>query len=325
MTLTEPCREALTPFARDVYDGLSQTPQRRLPSQYLYDAAGSALFEAITHLPEYGLTRADERLLNAYAQDLVDLFDAMPLVVELGSGTGRKTRPLLQAFAGRGPLQYCPVDVSPTALAQCASELKGIAHCTPMVGEFLPQLTCAAACRQPGQPLLVLFLGSTIGNFNGDDALEFLRAVQMRLTPGDCLLLGADLVKPIERLLLAYDDPAGVTAAFNRNLLGRINRELGGNFDLRQFAHEVRYDAQEQRVEMHLRSQRSQRVEIAACDLQFSLSAGETIWTESSHKYHPRELLRMAVAAGFSPRAQWTDEEWLFSENLWQVTPDQQA
>jgi dimethylhistidine N-methyltransferase len=287
-----------------------------LPSKYFYDDLGTALFVAITHLPEYGLTRADTRVLNAHARDIAAAFEPQIAVAEFGSGTGQKSRFILTALGARPP-SYYPIDVSSEALAACEQELADVADVFPVHGEYLDGLARVTSGRREGQPLLLLFLGSTIGNFDRRCLPEFFTEVRDRLRPGDGFLLGADLVKPVEQLLAAYDDPTGVTGAFNLNLLGRINRELGGNFDLRAFVHEARYNQQERRIEMHLRSVAEQEVSIPAASCKVRLRKGETIWTESSHKFERDELDSFAAAAGFRVRATWTDEEWPFAETLW--------
>lgn len=303
-------------FAGDVRDGLSQADQKQLPCEYFYDDTGTALFEAITVLPEYGLTRADMRLIRRLAPALRGYMPTPLAVAELGSGSGSKTRRILESLAVHGPVTYYPIDVSRFALDRCAQEMAGFADVHPIADSYLNGLRQAVCARRAGQSLLVLFLGSTIGNFTRAGADDFLREVRGCLTPGDALLLGADLIKPLARMLLAYDDPAGVTAAFNKNLLARINRELNADFALRSFAHEARWDAQRRRVEMHLRSLKAQRVTIRAADFVCELRKGETIWTESCHKFHADELAEMAAAAGFECRAQWLDDTWPFAESL---------
>jgi len=306
-------------LAADVRNGLRK-PQKELHSKYLYDELGSALFEAITHLPEYGLTRADERVLAANAREIARLMPPPVAVIELGSGMGRKTRPILAALrSSNAELRYFPVDVSTEALARCERELADVASVYPLHQSYLDGLASAVAVREPGQALLLLFLGSTIGNFERPCALEFLRDLRRWLEPGDGLLLGADLVKDPERMVLAYDDPTGVTAAFNLNLLGRINRELGGTFELRNFEHQARWNESERRIEMHLRSRLDQTVSIQECELDIPFRAGETIWTESSHKFDPTDLTVMAKATGFRVVGQWTDSRWPFVESLWTV------
>ncbi len=310
--------DALREFAVAVCDGLSKAGQRELPSMYLYDELGTALFEAITLLPEYGLTRAEERLLRRHSGDMLEHLPSPVAVIELGSGTGRKTRWILEALAEREPIAYFPIDISASALVKCHQEL-GSLGAISIVGlekSYLEGLQEAAARRQPDQTLLVLFLGSTIGNFDPPAAEKFLRDIRRHLKPGDALLLGADLEKSVGDMLLAYHDPAGVTAAFNLNLLARINRELGGNFSLRNFEHHVRYQAADRRIEMHLRSTRSQTVSIRAAGFTCSLKEGETIWTEACHKFRVEEIPGIAHRTGFRCEAQWIDSEWTFADNL---------
>jgi len=306
-------------FAADVRAGLMRPGQKELPSKYLYDNVGSALFEVISHLPEYGLTRADERLLRCHASEIVGRLRPPVAVAELGSGSGKKTRWLLETLGRRQRTSYYPVEISRSALAMCERELRDIDSIS-IVGfehEYLDGLRqVATAYRKPGQQLFVLFLGSTIGNFEGLAGLKFLREVRRILEPGDALLLGTDLEKPSSQLLAAYDDELGVTAAFNLNLLARINRELDGNFDLNQFSHLATINHEARRVEMHLRSERKQTVDIAGAGFEVEFQKGETIWTESSHKYSTEEIFQTARTAGFSCEAQWIDEEWPFAENL---------
>ena len=305
-------------FAADVRDGLTRTGQKELPSKYLYDNLGSALFDAITLLPEYGLTRADERLLQRHARDIATHIPKKVIVSELGSGSGRKTRYILNALREHGPLSYYPIEISSAALATCEAELRDI-ESVSIVGvesEYLSGLSEVAKQREHDTHLFVLFLGSTIGNFDAGADAKFLREVRQRMRPGDSLLLGTDLIKPIERLVDAYDDPRGVTAAFNLNLLGRINRELDADFDLRRFEHVAKFNEERQSVEMHLRSKRAQTVMIRGCDLSVDFAAGETIWTESSHKYSLENIGELARDSGFHVRAQWVDREWPFANTL---------
>jgi L-histidine Nalpha-methyltransferase len=310
---------SIADFGAEVRSGLTQPGQKELPSKYLYDEVGSALFEVITTLPEYGLCRADERLLRQHAEEMIRPLLPAPIVVaELGSGSGKKTRWILQALARRQRTRYYPIEISPTALAQCAKEL-GQLDWVSVVGferPYLDGLRSVAANRRVGERLLVLFLGGTIGNFDRCAGEQFLARVRCRLEPGDGLLLGTDLEKPLPQLLRAYDDPLGVTAAFNLNLLARINRELGGEFDLEAFRHLARYDEAERRIEMHLLSLRQQTVAIRGAGLVTVLEEGETIWTESSHKYQAEEIARMARRSGFRAEAQWVDREWPFAQTL---------
>jgi len=305
-------------FALDVRAGLVQKRQKELPSKYLYDDVGSALFEVISRLPEYGLTRADERLLRRHAHDIVELAPGPVAIAELGSGSGKKTRWVLEAFARRQRTCYYPVEISRSALAMCQRELQDI-DAVSIVGferEYLEGLREVAARRERDKHVLVLFLGSTIGNFDRPAGNRFLAEVRRILNPGDSLLLGTDLKKPAHQLLRAYDDELGVTAAFNLNLLARVNRELDADFNLAQFIHEARINHVEGRVEMHLRALRRQTVNIPAAALVVAFDEGETIWTESSHKYSPAEVIQTARDAGFRCAAQWIDKEWPFAENL---------
>ncbi len=305
-------------FAADVRAGLTRPGQKELSSKYLYDDVGSALFEVISHLPEYGLTRADERLLRRHAREIVDRVEGPVAVAELGSGSGRKTRWLLEAFCRRQRTTYYPVEISHAALVMCERELSDI-DAISILGferEYLDGLLEVAAYRKSGQHLCVLFLGSTIGNFDRPAAVDFLSEVRCILQPGDSLLLGTDLEKPGWQLLQAYDDELGVTAAFNLNLLGRVNRELDADFNLAQFKHVARINAELRSVEMHLQSKRRQTVTIPAAEVVVEFQEGETIWTESSHKYSAGEIFETARQAGFRCEVQWIDEQWPFAENL---------
>ena len=314
---TLPARH-VSEFAADVRESLIKSGQRELPSKYLYDELGSALFEAICVLPEYGLTRADARLLQQHAREIVSSLPSPLHVAELGSGSGKKTRWILEALSSRQQTYYFPIEISPSALEACEKELGHIALVSIVGYEqpYIEGLRAVAGGRDAGDHLLVLFLGSTIGNFDRPAGEEFLREVCETLQPGDALLLGTDLEKDIATQLRAYDDPAGVTAAFNLNLLARINRELGGDFDLSTFRHEARWNGVDRRIEMHLRSTQRQSVRIGAANLRFMLNEGETIWTESSHKYRATEVLEMAERTGFRCEGQWIDSEWAFAQNL---------
>jgi len=307
-------------FARDVCSGLSR-PQKELDSKYLYDDLGSALFEAITLLPEYGLTRADNRLLAAPARELPESLASASkavgpslIVADVGSGGGRKARPILESLR---PVHYYPIDLSSAALERCALDLAGLALVTPVGLSYLDGIREVTSRRGPGERLLVLFAGSNIGNFVRSAREEFIAELRVLLRAGDALLLGCDLVKPLETMLVAYDDPAGVTAAFNLNMLGRINRELGADFELRSFRHEARYDGDRECIEMHLRSLRHQIVTLRDVDRRFVFEEGQTVRTESSHKFRHEVIPEMARRVGFHFERQWIDEEWPFSESLW--------
>lgn len=305
-------------FVADVRESLTKPGQRELPSKYLYDEVGSALFEAICVLPEYGLTRADTRLLKEYSAEIVGRLPSPLRVAELGSGSGKKTRWILEALSRRQITYYYPIEISPHALAACEKELAQI-DMVSVVGyeqPYLEGLRSVAQGRGERDHVLVLFLGSTIGNFDRDAGDEFLREVRATLRAGDALLLATDLDKAVELQLPAYDDPAGITAAFNLNLLARINRELGADFDLSCFRHEARWNYADRRVEMHLRSTCRQSVRIRAANLRIVLNEDETIWTESAHKYKAEEIPEMAERTGFRCDAQWIDDEWPFAQNL---------
>lgn len=310
----------LSQFAVDIAEGLSSRDQKRIAPKYFYDELGSVLFEAITLLPEYGLTRADERLLRLHAHKIIAATGSLQMVAELGSGTGHKTRHILTAAARSiGDISYAPIDVSPKALAACERKLYDIAEVRPVCADWMEGLREITCSRVDGSPLLVLFLGSSIGNLERSGVVDFLQELRSNLRAGDFFLLGADLVKSIDRMIAAYDDPTGITAAFNLNLLGRINRELNANFDLRSFVHEVRWNPHERRIEMHLLSCRDQVVYVAALDSRFQFRAGETICTEFSHKFTKDELISYALSSGFRPIRMWIDNLWPFAEALWQA------
>lgn len=302
-------------LAAEVAAGLGARP-RALPCRLLYDSVGSALFEAITLLPEYGLARADRKLLRRHAAAIGAALPQPSAVVELGAGSARKTRPVLAAIPGG--FAYTAVDISPEAVRICRRalvETPGMAAWRGVVAEFLPGLEQAAE-RTPGQRLTVFFLGGTIGNLSREAATGLLRGIHARLAPGDALLLGTDLEQNPARLLPAYDDAAGVTAAFNRNLLVRLRRELGAQLDPAGFAHEARWNAAERRVEMHLRAVGEQTIAIPEAGFACRLADGESIWTESSYKYTKQETRHLGAAAGFEFVAQWQGAEWPAAETL---------
>lgn len=318
MLINTPVRPFIEEFAFDVRSGLTRHGQKELPSKYLYDAVGSKLFEVISELPEYGLTRADERLIQRHAGEIASAFNGDTIICELGSGSGRKTRYLLEAFCRRQETTYYPIEISNSALAHCERELSNIEglRIAGLESEYMDGILEVASRRKQGQRILVLFLGSTIGNFGHPHDVDFLREIRSVLRPGDGLLLGTDLIKPIEQLIPAYDDELGVTAAFNRNLLTRINHELGANFVLPRFQHAARFNFETGNIEMHLRSTQRQTVHIPVARCTATFGDGETIWTESSHKYTTDEIDRLTRDAGFTAAERWTDREWLFVENL---------
>jgi dimethylhistidine N-methyltransferase len=296
-------------FVSDVQYYLTQQP-RQLPSRYLYDALGSALFDAICHLPWYRITRAELGLLEAHARAIFTRLPGLSTIVELGPGSGEKLG--LLVASGRfvsERLDLRLVDISPAALTLSSRGLAALPNVRVRTFEaaYEPGLREALSDIRAGHAL-VLLLGSNIGNFDPPGADALLRGVRGRLAAGDAFLVGADLVKPERELLLAYDDPLGVTAAFNRNLLIRINSELGADFDVSAFGHRAAWSAAESRVEMHLVSRRRQTIHIPAAELEFVMEEGETIWTESSYKYEPAGIIALLARAGFDPLEQWIDD-----------------
>ena len=301
-------------FADDVAYYLRLDP-KQLPSRYFYDPLGSALFEAICHLPWYRITRAEQRLLAAHASEILERFPSLSTIVELGPGSGEKVSLLVRAARSTASLTVHLVDVSSAALDLATRTLN--AHDVKVERHQASyEAGLEALSRHHRGRTLVLFLGSNIGNFDPPGAAEFLRAIRRALRPDDALLIGADLVKPERDLLLAYDDPLGVTAAFNRNLLVRVNRELDADLDIDAFEHRAIWNAAESRVEMHLVSTRSQRVRIEASRLDLTLEDGETIWTESSYKYRAKRIVAMLGHAGFREIQQWVDAPDAFALTL---------
>jgi len=297
-------------FASDVRYYMMLEP-RQLPSRYLYDPLGSALFDAICWLPWYEITRAERRLLGAHAADVFRCVPSLSTIVELGPGSGQKLRMLIEGGdSHRLPLDVHLVDVSYDALTRSTQTLASLAGVRTITHEQTYEAGLeAVAARAPDHGrTLVVFLGSNIGNFDPPDAHAFCRAIRAALAPGDALLLGADLIKPERQLLLAYDDPLGVTAAFNRNLLVRINRELAGNFEIDHFAHRAIWNPAAARVEMRLVADSRQHVSIARAQIEFDMAADEPIWTESSYKYEAGDVERMLNAASFRLNTHWTDE-----------------
>jgi L-histidine N-alpha-methyltransferase len=309
-------------FAAEVRRDLALLP-KQLQSKYLYDPLGSSLFEAICRLPWYHITRAEHRLLIAHAREIVgELGERQSTIVELGCGSGEKLVVLAEALQRQGgTARVHLIDVSSQALNQTKQRLTRLEHVS-VVGHqstYEVGLRQATQSRDGSGPIVVLLLGSNIGNFDTPAAQAFLRRIRLVLQPADLLLLGADLVKPAQDLQLAYDDPLGVTAAFNKNLLVRINRELGGTFNLAAFAHRASWNPGEQRIEMHLVSSVAQTVTIAAARVAVSLLRGEHIWTESSYKYEPDQIARMGEDAGFSLREQWIEERARFALSLFEA------
>lgn len=305
-------------FAEDVRAGLTATP-KTLPPKYFYDALGSQLFEAICLLPEYYLTRAEAEIFERHAAEITAQLAPPVSVVELGSGSSLKTRLLIEALLARqGALHYQPIDISATILRASAAKLLGDypeVRITAQADDYTRAL--GAIARQDGERILVLFLGSNIGNYTPAEAGDLLRQMRQALRAGDGLLLGVDLKKPARVLEPAYDDALGVTAAFNRNLLVRINRELGADFELAQFQHRARFNQAQSRIEAHLVSCCAQTVNISTLDLTIAFAGGETIHTENSYKYDLAQLARLAEVAGFKPARVWFDVAERFSCNFW--------
>jgi dimethylhistidine N-methyltransferase len=283
-----------------------QLKPRQLPSRFLYDTLGSSLFDAICHLPWYRITRAELALLRHAATTVGALFRRGGRVVELGCGNGEKLAMLLASADVRG-VQAHLIDLSAAALARSVQTIErdGVRVTTHQATYEDGLLSIPAGFAQP---TLMAFLGSNIGNFDGPGAHAFLTLVRAALRPHDYLLLGADLVKPERELLLAYDDPIGLTAAFNKNLLLRLNAELDADFDLQRFAHRAVWNREASRIEMHLVSLAAQHVQIPACAMGFSLDDGETIWTESSYKFEPEGIRLLVEPAGFVQRNQWIND-----------------
>ena len=308
-------------FARDVRAGLTAT-RKSIPPKYFYDELGSRLFEAICCLPEYYLTRAESEILRNNADEIVSSVEGTIRLLELGSGSAEKTRFLIEALLSKQPqLHYLPVDISDSSLELSSQRLLRLypgLRITGFAADYFTALQ-ALAKRVPADQdrrTVALFLGSNIGNFGRDESREFLRAVRKLLRPEDALLLGADLKKSPDVLIPAYDDALGVTAAFNLNLLARINRELDGNFDVRKFQHSAVYNEELGRIEIHLVSLEPQVVRIRAIDLEVAFRKGETIRTENSYKFDIEQLSVIARDTGFSLSKTWFDSAGLFSFNL---------
>lgn len=296
-------------FARDVIAGLSARP-KRLPPKYFYDETGAQLFERITALPEYYLTRCELEILRERARDIAQFFPAPSALVEFGSGSSKKMRILLAAAPAIAA--YVPVDISSQMLVQEAQELRRDyprLAVLPVEADFTKPFTLPAAAA--GMAHTGFFPGSTIGNFEPHEASAFLRNAANILGRGAILIIGADLIKPADVLNAAYNDAQRVTAQFNLNLLTRINRELGGTFQLSTFEHHAFYNRERHRVEMHLASLKRQKVKVAGETIEFR--TGETIHTENSYKYSVESLAALARGVGWFPLAAWTDARKFFS------------
>jgi dimethylhistidine N-methyltransferase len=286
--------------------------QKTLPTALLYDALGSLLFEAITLVPEYLVARVDSKLLRAHISAALTLLPAPVVIVELGPGHGRKARLVLEEVLQRqSSTHFTAIDVSATALEGCRRHLEDLSavEVTGIEATFVQGLARLPA-RPAGHRRLLLFLGSNLSNFDRRESLEFLRQVRQVLEPGDALLLSADLEKSPELLLPAYDDSLGVTAAFNKNVLVRLNREYGANFDVGAFAHEARWNEGARSVEMHLRALRACAVRVPRLGLNLHFDTHETLWTESSHRFNLAELRAWGIEAGLPCKEAWVDAAW---------------
>jgi L-histidine N-alpha-methyltransferase len=309
-------------------EGLTASP-KWLPAWLFYDAEGSRLFERITVLPEYYLTRTERAIFTGYADGMIDAALAAYAtatgngegkqlrLLELGAGSASKTGILLAAAVRRqGTTQYLPVDVSETAMEFACSAIERALTGVQVLPQVANYVTDELSIPPHDGPTLALYIGSSIGNFAPDEAVEILRKLCGQLRPGDSLLLGTDLVKASPLLLAAYDDSDGVTAAFNMNVLHRLNRDLRASFDLDAFRHEAIWNPTESRMEMHLRSTRAQTVRIPALGRNVAFAAGETIHTENSYKFTPESIAELLQSAGFRAVETWTDEQNWFAVTL---------
>lgn len=304
-------------FADDVLAGLS-APSKHLSSKYFYDELGSALFDAITVLPEYYLTRVETEILREWGWEMVRALGNPIEFIELGSGSAIKTRILIEeALRVQRSLRYSPIDISREALRVSAETLVAsypALSITAYAGDYFTILGTEHLRRETRS--LVMFMGSNLGNYEPDEARKLIAGIASSLKRGDGLLLGVDMKKDPQVLQLAYDDPTGVTAAFNKNVLARINRELGGHFDLHDFRHVVHYDEESGAVQSFLEAQRAHDVQIDAINLAVSFAPGERIHTESSYKYSPQDISRLGEDAGLRLERRWTDPQERFSVNL---------
>ncbi len=315
--ITVPRSRGVPSFAQDVAQGLRSKP-KRLSSKYFYDDVGSALFDAITKLPEYYLTKAETEILSQWGWQIVRVLDAPLDFVELGSGSAVKTRLLIgEALRVQPQLRYSPIDISTEAVR--ASSLALVASYPALsvrayAGDYFDVLAGHVLVSE--RKMLAMFMGSNIGNYEPGEAKQLLALLGGALRPGDGLLLGADLKKDAATLELAYDDPAGVTAAFNLNLLARINRELDADFDVRKFEHVAHYDEARGSVDSFLEAHERMSVPIRSLGLRVALRAGERIHTESSHKFSDDEIAALGRAAGFRKHAVWHDRANRFGVQL---------
>ena len=309
-------------FADEVRQGLTSVP-KKLDPKYLYDSLGSTLFDTICCLPWYRITRAENQLLSRRASELADTIGAPIRIIELGCGSGEKIMTLLRACQTfRQKTSVHLVDVSSTALAWSEQRLREFEKALVVTHQldYEEGLQTASAHRRPEDTLLVMFLGSSLGNYDTLSSIELLQRIRNNLRVGDALLLGIDLVKPEEELLKAYDDPLGVTAAFNKNLLLRINTELDGNFNLDHFKHRIIWNHEAARIEMHLVSTKNQEVLIPLADCKASFTIGESIWTESSYKFETQAIVDLVEKVNFCSCEQWVDQEARFALTLFSAS-----
>jgi dimethylhistidine N-methyltransferase len=309
----------LQQFAEDVRNGLGASP-KSLPCVYFYDEAGSQLFEQICGQPEYYCTRAEREILQKHAHEIAASCPNPVQIVELGSGSSVKTRILLEAFAeAHMRTTYIPIDISLEILSKSAADLRRmfpLLKVKPVSARYEDGMKAVDAAD--GTVLLV-WLGSSIGNYKPKDARGFLAGLRQSLSHGDRILLGADLIKDRAILEAAYNDRSGATADFNLNLLARVNRELGGTFSLDRFGHNAVFNAAEGRIEMYLISRCDQQVPIEALDMTVAFSKGERIHTENSYKYHPEEIASLAEDIDSSLVCQWFDSRRQFSLSLFET------
>lgn len=314
-----PPREA---FARDVQQGLSRRP-KSLSSAWFYDDRGSRLFEEITRLDEYYLTRCEHEILSTHASEIGQALAAGPFrILEIGAGDGHKTEILLRQFVDMGlDFEYVPIDICQRSIVDLVAKLRRTIRGEFLVRGIVAEYQDAFDVLRDHEPMrnLVLFLGSSIGNFNHAQARHFLRGLRTSLAAGDRALIGFDLKKDPRVLQAAYDDSAGVTREFNLNLLDRINRELGGQFNRRRFAHQAAYNAADACMESYLLSLEQQTVEISELQQSFDFAPWEAIKVEASYKYDPPLIESLAFASGFSIEQQYTDAQEYFVDSLWKA------
>lgn len=309
--------DAREDFRADVELGLSSSP-KSIPPKYFYDEQGSRLFEQITRLEAYYPTRTEASILSDHGLEVIDAMGEAVTIVELGSGSSTKTRLLLDILAHRQQrVDYIPIDISPTVVTQFGEQLLAdypMLHIRGLICDYHQALD--ALKEEPGQRRLFLFLGSSLGNYHPHQATELLQEIRAAMADHDRLLLGLDLKKDPEVLHLAYNDPEGVTAAFNLNLLERINRELEGRFELERFAHKALYNLEEGRIEMYLESMMHQLVPIKAMERSFTFRQGETIHTENSYKFDRQRLENILGQCDLKIERQFLDHRQWFSVNL---------